>query len=488
MGVAPTIQTLRTSASSTALRASTTTNNQNLSQEKPDVKSVGEQLEELDSRIWNELGIESGSDFAGQPEKIKSYASSVKDYLDANGIKELDRETFSFLEAINYHTLNNILGLHGVYGEEFRRRAIERADSPYSNYDRNTALEIVNGIDREEILDKGIERMQENGGVSDSAAEAEMNARDNLRADYLDAGGNPHWFDEEEEEEPEIGQYSPEAINFSPDSSAELVKYYSEFEIPLEEDEAKKMLEVLERNGMTLSYDPVVNDIVVNVYKIDGEKHNYFPEDLREIQEIVASLDGGNVSIPTHPGEINNLVNKIKTPDQLVYAAARVGRMIEQHTQNVQSVVNRDMVSRLSTFSEPTNKEYDSSKLLSSAEMFFPAIRKLETIIKETYLTIPKGEESITHEELQRRYDKWTRPMTREILEELKNVNQNLVKLINDFDLNKENHLKEGTYGTAEQRFKHDVQYNLMPALYKEVQDKIIEKYNQDKTPYVMLN
>ena len=384
VGVAPTIQTLRTSASSTALRASTTTNNQNLSQEKPYVKSVGEQLAELDSRIWNELGIGTRSDFTGHPEKIKSYASPVKDYLDANGIKKLDRETFSFLEAINYHTLNNILGLHGVYGEEFRRRAIERSDSPYSNYDRNTALEIVNGISREEIVDKGIERMQENGGVSDSAAEAEMNVRDNPRADYIDEDGNPHWFDEEEEEVPEIGQYSPEAINFSPDSSAELVKYYSEFEIPLEEDEAKKMLEVLERNGMTLSYDPVVNDIVVNVYKIDGEKHNYFPEDLREIQEIVASLDGGNVSIPTHPGEINNLVNKIKTPDQLVYAAARVGRMIEQHTQNVQSVVNRDMVSRLSTVSEPTNKEYDSSKLLSSAEMFFPAIRKLETIIKET--------------------------------------------------------------------------------------------------------
>ena len=114
--------------------------------------------------------------------------------------------------------------------------------------------------------------------------------------------------------------------------------------------------------------------------------------------------------------------------------------------------------------------------------------RKLEIIIKETYLTIPKGEESITQEELQRRYDKWTRPMTREILEELKNGNQNLVKLINDFDLNKENHLKEGTYGTAEQRFKHDVQYELMPALYREVQNKIIEKYDNDKTPYVMLN
>ncbi len=159
VGVAPTIQTLRTSASSTALRASTTTNNQNLSQEKPHVKSVGELLAELDSKAWNEHGIESVSDFTGHPEKIKSYASSIKDYLDANGIKELDRETFSFLEATNYHTLNNILGLHGVYGEEFRRRAIERADSPYSNYDRNTALEIVNGIDHVLKLQKIIQNI-----------------------------------------------------------------------------------------------------------------------------------------------------------------------------------------------------------------------------------------------------------------------------------------------------------------------------------------
>lgn len=65
---------------------------------------------------------------------------------------------------------------------------------------------------------------------------------------------------------------------------------------------------------------------------------------------------------------------------------------------------------------------------------------------------------------------------------------QDIIRKINDFDLNKENHLKEGTYGTAEQRFKHAVQYELMPALYREVQNKIIEKYDNDKTPYVILN
>ncbi|MBP5442740.1 MAG: hypothetical protein J6Y60_05825 [Treponema sp.] len=80
VGVAPTISALRfpEELPATRLRPSAITNNQNLSQQKPDVKSIGEQLAELDSKIWNELGIESGSDFTGHPEKIKSYASSIK--------------------------------------------------------------------------------------------------------------------------------------------------------------------------------------------------------------------------------------------------------------------------------------------------------------------------------------------------------------------------------------------------------------------------
>ncbi len=313
-----------------------------------DPEEIGEQLAELDSKTWNELGIESGSDFTGHPEKIKSYASSIKDYLDANGIKELDRETFSFLEAINYHTLNNILGLHGVYGEEFRRRAIERADSPYSNYDRNTALEIVNGIDREEILDKGIERMQENGGVSDSAAEAEMNARDNLRADYLDADGNPHWFDEEEEqaEEQEIEEDTP---------------------APAE-----------------------------------------------------STITEGNL----YPDDVNS------------------------------------------------------------------ATTKFGDIVRETFLSLSDDEKEAgtTTDQKYTRYEKWHRPMIDEIMASVIAGDQDLLRKIRDFDLNKASHKEGNSYYSEDEAFKRDVNYKLLPELYEIIQDKIIEKYNQDKTPYVMLN
>lgn len=52
-----------------------------------------------------------------------------------------------------------------------------------------------------EILDKDIEQIQANGGLSDAAMEADIVAQENPRPDYLDDKGNPHWFDEEEETE-----------------------------------------------------------------------------------------------------------------------------------------------------------------------------------------------------------------------------------------------------------------------------------------------
>lgn len=48
------------------------------------------------------------------------------------------------------------------------------------------------------------------------------------------------------------------------------------------------------------------------------------------------NINGENVSITAHPRDINNIVNKIKMPDQLVYAAAKVGQVIEQRTQEAQ--------------------------------------------------------------------------------------------------------------------------------------------------------
>ena len=112
-------------------------------------------------------------------------------------------------------------------------------------------------------------------------------------------------------------------------------------------------------------------DIVIDENRNGSHSHNYiksfiFDEKTKAVQDIVVSIDGENVSITAHPRDINNIVNKIKTPDQLVYAAAEVGRMIEQRTQYAQSIVNPTRVDRLSTISVPLNKEYSRETALST--------------------------------------------------------------------------------------------------------------------------
>ena len=112
-------------------------------------------------------------------------------------------------------------------------------------------------------------------------------------------------------------------------------------------------------------------DIVIDENRNGSHSHNYiksfiFDEKTKAVQDIVVSIDGENVSITAHPRDINNIVNKIKTPDQLVYAAAEVGRMIEQRVQNELGIVNPTRVDRLSTISVPLNKEYSRETALST--------------------------------------------------------------------------------------------------------------------------
>lgn len=53
-------------------------------------------------------------------------------------------------------------------------------------------------VSEDEIIDSGIESVQKNGEMSEAAMEADYEAEQNSRPDYLDENGNPHWFDEEE--------------------------------------------------------------------------------------------------------------------------------------------------------------------------------------------------------------------------------------------------------------------------------------------------
>ncbi len=65
-----------------------------------------------------------------------------------------------------------------------------------------SVIKKAKGIDSEitsEIIDNGVESVMENSGMSEAAMEADYEAEQNSRPDYLDENGNPHWFDEEEE-------------------------------------------------------------------------------------------------------------------------------------------------------------------------------------------------------------------------------------------------------------------------------------------------
>ena len=60
-------------------------------------------------------------------------------------------------------------------------------------------------------------------------------------------------------------------------------------------------------------------------------KSYIFPSDkVRGIQSVVVSIDGENISITSHQRDISNVVNKIKKPDQLLFAAARVRLLVER--------------------------------------------------------------------------------------------------------------------------------------------------------------
>ena len=112
---------------------------------------------------------------------------------------------------------------------------------------------------------------------------------------------------------------------------------------------------------------------------------------------------------------------------------------------------------------------------------------KLGDIVREAFLKVPENDKETTPEERQKRYDKWYRSMVDEIMEEIKAGNAEVIKAVNDFDLNKENHTEGNKWYSAEEAFGRDVQYKLLPDLYQKVQDRIKAEYDEKKIPYVIM-
>lgn len=101
---------------------------------------------------------------------------------------------------------------------------------------------------------------------------------------------------------------------------------------------------------LDLVYQTLRNpSLIINSFRLNNGKeelsHNYIKSYIDEsniegFQSIIVTIDDNNISISSHRRDLDNILSKIKTPEQVNYINSEVGHLIEQHTRNEQLMVN----------------------------------------------------------------------------------------------------------------------------------------------------
>ena len=319
VGVAPTIQTLRTSASSTALRTSTTL-------------ATEENISQVAEKSINEQKIK-------MPDQLVYAATRVGQVIEQRVQNEL-----GIVNPTRDDRLSTIsVPLNKDYNEDFSLSTEKNmSETQKSINEQKTKLQIIEQEDKEQLA---AIVMTARKTIKESLAQ---NAEPLVEVDFSKAN---------------YDRLFPRAIVQTPVETVKLG------ENQFEKLDARDRKRFLLATFQTLA----TPDLVIDEEREGKHSHNYiksfvFDEKTKTIQDVVVNINGENVSITAHPRDINNIVNKIKMPDQLVYAAARVGQVIEQRTQEAQSIVNPTRDDRLSTISVPLNKEYNENFALSTVE------------------------------------------------------------------------------------------------------------------------
>ena len=320
VGVAPTIQTLRTSASSTALRASTTL-------------ATEENISQVAEKSINEQKIK-------MPDQLVYAATRVGQVIEQRTL-----EAQSIVNPTRADRLSTIsIPLNKDYNEDFSLSTEKNmSETQMSINEQKTKLQIIEQEDKEQL------------------AAIVMTARKTIKESLA------------QKAEPLV------EVDFSKANYDRLFPF-GIVQTPLEkvklgENQFEK-LDAKDRKRFLLSTFQTLAtpDLVIDEEREGKHSHNYiksfvFDEKTKTIQDVVVNINGENVSITAHPRDINNIVNKIKMPDQLVYAAAKVGQVIEQRVQNELGIVNPTRDDRLSTISVPLNKEYNENFALSTVRI-----------------------------------------------------------------------------------------------------------------------
>lgn len=143
-------------------------------------------------------------------------------------------------------------------------------------------------LDDNQKADEIIEKMQANGGLSEVAIEADIQAQENPRPDYIDSDGIPHWNDEEEINEPVdmAGYEFDEYIH-----SDEFIEKFGDWE-------KANRLEKLE-NQQIIQVDSTIIDNGKDITKeIRNLRNNPTKETVKKLRDIGQSIGAKFLNTP----------------------------------------------------------------------------------------------------------------------------------------------------------------------------------------------
>ena len=222
-------------------------------------------------------------------------------------------------------------------------------------------------------------------------------------------------------------------------------------------------------------------------------RDTYFPTQKEEIKIITEATEKDELQAMIQNGSsLKDILSKLSD----MYGENAVHEAFSEVKQNIDSTVEeKPEVEAKQAEEQEIEEDYPAPAESTSTEgNLYPddvnsAKTKLGDIVRETFLTISEEEKEAgtTTEQKNSRYEKWYRPMIDEIMASVTAGDKDLIRKINDFDLNKASHKEGNSYYSEDEAFKRDVNYKLLPELYEIVQDKIRKEYDEKKIPYIVM-
>lgn len=221
-------------------------------------------------------------------------------------------------------------------------------------------------------------------------------------------------------------------------------------------------------------------------------RDTYFPEQKEEIKIITEATEKDELQAMIQNGSsLKDILSKLSD----MYGDNAVHEAFNEVRQHIDSAEEKPEVEAEKSETQKIEDESPEAPEMPTTEgNLYPddvnvAKTKLGDIVRETFLTLSdeEKENGTTTEQKNTRYEKWYLPMIDEIMDSVIKGDQDVIRKINEFDLDKANHAEGNKYYSQDEAFRRDVNYKLLPELYEAVQDKIRKEYDKKKIPYIVM-